>query len=90
MIKISVLNSEKNNCGVLVPFWASFGASPPDVRVESGGALWMFSACFWPEQGFGNSAHGSYGNLGKQTCMSACESIQFLFIFVLRGLGFRV
>ena len=56
----------------------------PDVRVESGVGLWMFSACFWPEQGFGNSAHGSYGNLGKQTCMSACESIQFLFIFVLR------
>ena len=26
----------------------------------------------------------SYGNLGKQTCMSACESIQFLLIFVLR------
>ena len=26
----------------------------------------------------------SYGNLGKQTCMSACESIQFLFIVVLR------
>ena len=84
MTKISVLTCEKNNCGVLVPFWASFGASPPDVQVESGGALWMFSACFWPEQGFGNSAHGSYGNLGKQTCMSACESIQFLFIFVLR------
>ena len=36
--------------------------------------------------------NGWYGNLGKQTCMFACESIQFLFIFVLRvkGLGFRV
>ena len=58
---------------------------PPDVREEPGRALWMFSACFWPEQGFGNSAIiVLYGNLGKQTCMSACESIQFLFIFVLR------
>ena len=30
--------------------------------------------------------------MGKQTCMSACENIQFLFIVVLRveGLRFRV
>ena len=31
-------------------------AVPPDVREEPEGALWMFSACFSPEQGFGNSA----------------------------------
>ena len=81
MTKISVLPCEKNNCGVLVPFWASFGASPPDVRVEPGVGLWMFSACFWPEQGFGNSAHGSYGNLGKQAaCLLAKAYNFYLFL----------
>ena len=40
--------------------------------------------------GLGTAPDGSYGKLGKQTCMSACESIQFLFIFCLEGLGFRV
>ena len=39
---------------------------------------------FGRNRDWGTAPDGSYGNLGKQTGMSACESTQFLFIFVLR------
>ena len=46
------------------------------------------SGCLAPafrrNRDLGTAPNGLHGHLGKQTCMSACESIQFLFIFVLR------
>ena len=47
-------------------------AVPPDAREEPGGALWMFSPCFWPEQGFGNSAKWfiwKFGQTNLQVCL---------------------
>ena len=90
MTKISVLTCEKSNCGVLVPFCASFGASPPDVREESGRALWMFSASFWPEQGLGNSARWFIWKFGQTDWHVCLRKHTISIYFCLEGLGFRV
>ena len=50
----------------------------------------MFSVCFWPEQGFGNSAKWFIWKFG-QTDLHVCLRKHTISVyFCLEGLGFRV
>ena len=84
MTKISIQIVKKQ---VLV-FWFLSGLVLELPLPMCGRSLEGLSGClalaFGRNKDLGTAPDGSYGNLGKQTCMSACESIQFLLIFVLR------
>ena len=84
MTKISVLTFEEQ---VLVCWFLSglvLELPLPMCGWSPEGLSGCLALAFGRNRGLGTAPDGSYGNLGKQTCMSACESIQFLFIFVLR------
>ena len=72
--------------GYLRLVWKSPGPFLVRVVLE----LWMFSACFWPAQGFGNNARWFRWKFG-QTDLHVCLQKHTISIYVcLEGLGFRV